>query len=91
MDVVPDTSNQRPQRSRRPPQNRTQESPPKPRKSKSTANRPIASRSTEGARKLANKLYVSKRSRVMLLCNVNISLGLVNGSTGHVVVFIYRD
>jgi ATP-dependent exoDNAse (exonuclease V) alpha subunit len=49
------------------------------------------SRSTEGARKLANKLYVSKRSRVMLLWNVNISLGLVNGSTGHVVGFIYRE
>jgi hypothetical protein len=42
MDVVPDTTNRRPQRIRRPPQNRTQESPPKARKTKSTANRPIA-------------------------------------------------
>jgi hypothetical protein len=49
------------------------------------------SRSTEGARKLASKLYVSKRSRVMLLWNVSISLGLVNGSTGYVVRFSYKE
>jgi hypothetical protein len=43
MDVVLDTNNQRPQRNnRRPPQNRTPQSPPKARKQKSTANRSIA-------------------------------------------------
>ena len=39
-------------------------------------------------RKLAANLYVSKKSKVMLLWNINISLGLVNGSTGHIIGFI---
>ncbi len=48
-------------------------------------------RSTEGARKLSVNLYLSKKSKVMLLWNINISLGLVNGSTGHVIGFIYKE
>jgi hypothetical protein len=49
------------------------------------------SMSTEGARKLSANLYVSKKSKIMLLWNINISLGLVNGSTGKVIGFIYKD
>jgi hypothetical protein len=48
-------------------------------------------RSSKGARNLSSKLYLSKKSKVMLLWNINITLGLVNGSIGYVIGFIYNE
>jgi hypothetical protein len=69
MDVVPDTTNQRPQRIRRPPQNRSQESPPKPRNLKSTTNRPIAPPNRPIAPPNNNEIYdnIERRKAAAIL------------------------
>jgi len=46
-------------------------------------------KSSEACRKLQSKLYLAVGAKVMLLWNVSLSLGLVNGSTGTVVDFLY--
>jgi ATP-dependent DNA helicase PIF1 len=48
-------------------------------------------KSTETARKLSPKMYLCIDAKIMLLWNINISVGLVNGSTGIVKEFIYED
>ena len=50
-----------------------------------------ASNSDDIARKLKSKLYLCIGAKVMLLWNVNISLGLVNGSTGIIKEFIFDE
>jgi hypothetical protein len=55
-------------------------------------DKPVSkARSTKGARNLPSKIYLSKKSKVMLLWNINITLGLVNGSIGYIVGFIYNE
>jgi hypothetical protein len=48
-------------------------------------------RSKDRSKILSVNLYVSKKSKVMLLWNINISLGLVNESTGHGIGFIPKE
>ena len=48
-------------------------------------------KSTEFCRKLAPKLYLCIGAKIMLLWNINISLGLVNGSTGIIKEFIFCE
>ena len=48
-------------------------------------------KSTESCRKLAPKLYLCVGAKIMLLWNINISLGLVNGSNGIIKDFIFSE
>lgn len=48
-------------------------------------------KSSEFCRKLAKKLYLAYEAKVMLLWNVDLKNGLVNGSRGIVKDFIYHD
>ena len=48
-------------------------------------------KSTESTRKLAAKLYLTRGSKIMLLWNVLLSVGLVNGATGIIIDFIYEE
>ena len=52
-------------------------------------NQVTKSKSTESCRRLQSQLYLSINSRVMLLWNLSITAGLVNGSIGKVVNFVY--
>jgi ATP-dependent DNA helicase PIF1 len=48
-------------------------------------------KSTESCRKLAPKLHLCIGAKIMLLWNINISLGLVNGSNGIIKDFIFSE
>jgi len=50
-----------------------------------------ASKSSEACRRLSKTLFLSYRSKILLLWNVALQLGLVNGSTGTVIDFMYRE
>jgi len=47
------------------------------------------SKSAEFCRRLQHKLYLSIGARVMLLWNISVLGGLVNGSIGYVIDFVY--
>jgi hypothetical protein len=49
------------------------------------------SKSTESCRKLSPKLYLCIGAKIMLLWNINISLGLVNGSNGIIKDFLFSE
>lgn len=48
-------------------------------------------KATESCRKLAPKLYLCIGAKIMLLWNINISMGLVNGSTGTIKDFFFCE
>jgi hypothetical protein len=49
------------------------------------------SKGSEYCRRLVDKLYLAVGAKVMLLWNINLAHGLVNGSNGEVIDFIYTD
>ena len=48
-------------------------------------------KSTESCRKLSPKLYLSIGAKIMPLWNINITLGLVNGSNGIIKDFLFSE
>ena len=51
----------------------------------------LRSKGSEFCRKLVDKLYLAVGAKVMLLWNINLAHGLVNGSNGEIIDFIYID
>jgi len=49
------------------------------------------SKSSEACRKLQSKIHLAVGSQVMLLWNISLAHGLVNGSTGTVIDFVFTD
>ena len=48
-------------------------------------------KSSEACRKLQNKIFLALGAKVMLLWNISLAHGLVNGSTGTVIDFVFIE
>ncbi len=49
------------------------------------------SKSADSARRLSPYLYLCRGARIMILWNINSSIGLVNGATGTVKDWVYKE